>query len=382
MSDVEALEVSLDVSAIPERLTGAGHYVVELVRSLAALNDAVHLTLWARRGDRRRWLLAAPGHEVVSVAPRTRPARLCFEQLGLPIGLAWSRPRPLEVHHGPHYTMPVLARIPKVVTIHDLTLVEHPEWHLRSKAAVFSRAIGLAAERAAVLICVSDVTAMALRERFEPRGAVVVARHGVDPDRFSPFERELGRDAAVLERRGIAGEYLLYLGTLEPRKGIVPLLAAFDELAAGRSELRLVLAGRPGWGVGQLERALAALRHRDRVLRLGYVPDQEVPSLLRRAAAVVYPSEEEGFGMPALEALACGVTLVTTEGSAMEEVAGPAAWLSPPGVAGPLAEVIGAALDDGAEASRRRAVGLAIAARSTWTASAEAHLGAYRLAVG
>ena len=132
-------------------------------------------------------------------------------------------------------------------------------------------------------------------------------------------------------------------------------MRAFDRVAAGRPDLRLVVAGARGWGAAAVDEAVAAARHRDRVLRLGYVAGGALPALLRQASAVVYPSLEEGFGLPALEALACGAPLVTTSGSAMEEVATGAALLVAPGDA----EAMAAAVDsivrgDAGLHSRRR----------------------------
>ena len=153
---------------------------------------------------------------------------------------------------------------------------------------------------------------------------------------------------------------MVFVGTLEPRKGVAPLVAAFDLVAEANSDAVLVLGGQTGWGMGETERALAAARHRERIVRTGYLPDRAVPALLRRASVVAYPALEEGFGLPALEALACGAPLVTTEGTAMAEVAGGAALLVPPGDVGALAGALRAALDEG-RATERQARGIAVA---------------------
>jgi glycosyltransferase involved in cell wall biosynthesis len=131
--------------------------------------------------------------------------------------------------------------------------------------------------------------------------------------------------------------------------------------------------------MAETERALAAARHPERIVRTGYLPDEAVPALLRQAAVVAYPALEEGFGLPALEALACGAPLVTTEGTAMAEMAGDAALLVPPGDVADLAGAIDRALREG-RATVRRALGLTVAAERTWEASVDLHLRAYVLA--
>jgi glycosyltransferase involved in cell wall biosynthesis len=172
---------------------------------------------------------------------------------------------------------------------------------------------------------------------------------------------------------------VVFVGTLEPRKGVAPLVAAFDRIADADADVVLVLGGENGWGMADTERALAVARHRQRIVRTGYLPDRAVPALLRRASAVVYPALEEGFGLPALEALACGAPLVTTEGTAMAEVAGGAALLVPPGDVGALAGALRATLDEG-RAPQRQALGIAVAAEHTWEASVAQHVRAYAVA--
>lgn len=375
MSPADPLALSLDVSAVPERPGGAGRYTIALAHGLAARPE-VTLTLVARRDDADRWEVMGAEHLRPDV-PASRPARLAFEQMGLP-GLL--RSAAVSVHHGPHYTMPARSPVPCAVTIHDCTFFDHPEWHLRTKAAFFRRAIRRAARHAAVLVCVSQVTAERLHANCPVRAPVVVAPHGVDHARFSPAEPEPGADEATLRELGVPVDrpFVAFVGTLEPRKGVAALVGAFDALAASRPDLMLVLAGQVGWGMAETERALAKARNGERIVRTGFLPEPAMPALLRRAAVVAYPAVEEGFGLPALEALACGAPLVTTEGTAMAELAGGAALLVPPGAEGPLAEALAAALDGGD--AGRRALGLQVAAARTWEASVAEHLRAYALA--
>jgi glycosyltransferase involved in cell wall biosynthesis len=374
----EPLALSLDVSAVPDRPGGAGYYTMALCRGLATRPD-VSLTLLARRDDEFRWSgMVGDAAAVRPVVAGSRLGRLLDEQIRFPTRLVSLGVR---VHHGPHYTMPVRSPVPCAVTIHDCTFFDHPEWHLRSKAAFFRRAIRRAALRAGVLICVSEVTAQRLHDCVTVRAPVVVAPHGVDHGRFSPQQPAAGADRAALAGLGLPDEVPLiaFVGTLEPRKGVAPLVAAFDLVAERQREARLVLGGQTGWGTAETEGAVAAARHRDRIVRTGYLPDPAVPALLRRAAVVAYPALEEGFGLPALEALACGAPLVTTRGTAMAEMAGRAALLVEPGDVTELAEALEAALDDG-RASPRRELGLRVAGARTWESSVAEHIRAYHVA--
>jgi glycosyltransferase involved in cell wall biosynthesis len=368
----------LDVSAVPARPVGAGVYTVQLVRGLAEHHE-LDLHLLARRGDAARWSDFAPKAAVHAEVPEGRPARLVWEQVRAP---ALATRLELDVWHGPHYTMPVRLPIPAVITVHDLTFFDHPEWHERSKVAFFTPMMRMSAKRASVLIAVSQHTADRLRARLDPRAPVVVAPHGVDHARFRPAPRGDPADLALLRGLGIRPPYLAFAATLEPRKDLPTLIAAFARIAPARPDLRLVIAGRDGWGATAVRDAAAGSGVTTSILRPGWFPGSALPAFFRQSEAVVYPSLEEGFGLPALEALACGAALVTTTGSAMEEVVGDAACLFHPGDTGALAATLTRVLDDPALAPRLREAGPVQAAPYTWARSIDGHLDAYRRACG
>ena len=372
---IRAVRVLLDVSAVPERPVGAGRYTVALAEGLAARAD-VELQLLSRRNDTARWAQSAPTAEVVGSAPARRPTRLLWEQA---CGASVAKRLRADLWHGPHYTMPLRIGVPSVVTIHDLTFFDHPEWHERSKVVFFRRMIRAAAKRAAVLVCVSEYTADRLRSLVHPRGEVVVAHHGVDHDRFVAKGDDRA-DLTALAAHGIQPPYIAFASTIEPRKNVPTLVRAFSRVAASRPDLRLVLAGADGWGAREARDAIVASGVATRVIRPGYLADETLPALFRQAAVVACPSFEEGFGLPALEGLACGAPVVTTTGSALAEVVEDAALKVPADDADAFSDAIASVLDDAAIEARLRAAGPVRAAQFTWSRCVEQHVDAYQRA--
>lgn len=368
------MRVLLDASAVPESPVGAGVYVLRLTEALAARPE-VELHLLTRRSDADRW---RDQGEVHALVPERRPTRLAWEQVAA--ARLVDRVRP-DVWHGPHYTLPLRVSVPRVVTIHDCTFFDHPEWHERSKVVFFRRMIRASVRHARVIVCVSHHTADRVRALLHPSAPVVVAPHGVDHDRFRP-EGDAPADEDLLRSVGASAPFLAYAGLLEPRKDIPTLIDAFAKLAATRPDLRLVLAGGDGWGADAVRDAVRNSGVATAIVRPGYVRDDVLPALFRRAAAVAYPSLDEGFGLPVLEALACGAPVVTTAGTAMEEVAGDAAELVLPGDASALAAGLARVLDDTDRARELRIRGPKRAREFTWAASAQTHLDAYRAAIG
>ena len=370
----QSLPVAIDVTAIHPTSGGAGTYVRALVNHLAP-ND-VTTTVIARRNDPDPWTGAGA---VRRVAPGPRPLRLLWEQAGRSglIGAVQGADTRIEVLHSPHYTMPdrVPIGLATVVTIHDLTMITRPQDHQRSKRLLFTRAVRHAARHADALICVSQATADALHELVRVEVPVHVVPHGVDHHRFHPYadDSERAADAQILRTLGVQAPYVLHLGTIEPRKRVDVLLRAYEQL--GRTDVQLVLAGGAWPG---MERSLPRIASPP--LHLGFVPDSAVAALLRGAAAVAYPSAEEGFGLPIVEALACGAPVVASDAAATTEAAGGGALLvdaavDPGRAAEALAEGLAAALAGDCPPPTAR---MAAVAHRTWEATARGHASVYR----
>jgi glycosyltransferase involved in cell wall biosynthesis len=347
-------------------------YTIALAAGVAQHPD-VDLHLAVRCDDAARWSRLAPSATVHAVVPNGRPARIVWEQYAAP---RLARRAGIDVWHGPHYTMPLRLDRPTVVTVHDLTFFDHPEWHERTKVPFFRAMIRASARRAAGVVCISQYTADRLAAVAPAHGTVVVARHGVDPDRFRPDGDDVA-DAARLVGHGVTPPFVAFVGTIEPRKNLPNVVAAFARLVPDHPDLRLVLAGGDGWGALALREAVAASGVATHVLRPGYVEDDVVPALFRRASCAVYVPFEEGFGVPALEAMACGAPLVTARGSALAEVAGDAALAVDPSDVDALAAAMRSIVDDSAVASRLRAAGPVRAGTFSWAQSIETHVELY-----
>ena len=369
------MKVALDVSAVPTKIAGAGRYIAEVAARLPG--EGVDTTLVTRRDDASRWRERAPRATIAPLVPNARAPRLVYEALRL-----GSSPeaRGVDVWHSPHYTMPHRAKTPVVVTVHDLTLFTHPEWHERTKVTFFQRAMRYAARHAAALLCVSDFTARELREVLAPSVPILVAPLGVDHRRF---HTDASADAALFASAplNVQAPYLLFVGTLEPRKGLDVLLAAFGVLATSEPDLELWIVGQMGWHTGVVHEQLRTHPYASRICQMGFVDDVLLPSLYRHARVVLYPSRGEGFGLPVLEAMACGATVVTSRGTVMAEVAGDGAVLTRAGDVDELAGTIATLLTEADVTRAARAVrAVAAAALYSWERTMTVHLEAYQVA--
>ncbi|HEY1761301.1 MAG TPA: glycosyltransferase family 1 protein [Acidimicrobiales bacterium] len=369
------MKVALDVSAVPLKVAGAGRYIFEVARRLPSRN--VDTTLVTRRDDLERWRELSPDATLAPLVPGWRVARLATEAVLL--GRS-ATARSSDVWHGPHYTMPHVGGVPTVVTVHDLTFFTNPEWHERSKVEFFRRAIKYSAMHARVLLSVSAFSARLLEEILPAHAPIVVAPLGVELDRFTTASSS---DAHIRTARGLdpATPYIFFVGTIEPRKGLDVLLDAFRAVADDDPTIELWLAGQSGWGEGPIESSIAAHPYRERIKRLGYVDDALLGALYRGAKVVAYPSRGEGFGLPVLEAMACGARVVTTRDTVMAEVASDAAILVPVGDAIALADALaGVVRADEAQRAEWSSRARSRAEHFTWDACVDQHLVAYAMA--
>lgn len=340
--------VVFDADVLGRRRTGDERYVENLLRELPGLTADIRFAAVTRHPER-----LPPGVEPLLLPAGSQLARVAW---GLPRLL--QRVEPALAHF--QYVVPPLYRGRAVVTVHDLSFEREPWTMTRGDRALFRTFVPRSVRRAERVLAVSELTRRDLIELYGvPEEKVVVTPLGVHP-RFAPDGQPPTEPP-----------YALVLGALQPRKGP---LTAVEALARLPGDLRLVFAGPEKRGGEEVRRAVARLELEARVEFRGHVPEEELPDLYRAAACLVLPSYYEGFGLPVLEAMACGTPVVTTTAGALPEVAGDAAVLVAPGDPEALAAGIEQAL---AEAERLRAAGIVRASEFSWTETARRTLAVY-----
>ncbi len=368
--------VLVDATGVPVDRGALGRYVDGLVTALA--EAGADLAVACQRADEERYERLLPSARIVPGPPAIahRPARLAWEQSGLPLVATQVE---ADVIHSPHYSMPLRPGLPTVVTIHDLTFFTAPDTHSPVTATFYKAAIRTSAWRATRLIVPSKATRDEVERVLEADSTKIdVAYHGVDHTFFNrPGQAQLDR---VASRLGLHGRsYVAYLGTLEPRKNVPALIAGWAEAVADLAEPpALVLAGGTGWS-DEVDDAVAAVPAHLRLVRPGYLHFTDLPGFFGGALIVAFPSIGEGFGLPVLEAMACGAPVLTTHRTSLPEVGGDAVAYTEP-EADSIKSALRALIDDGAQ---REALGNAGYARSlefTWAASAQAHMACYERA--
>lgn len=307
------------------------------------------------------------------VATQNPLVRIPWEQVALPVRAALDH---VNVLHGTVNVIPWLASVPTVVTVHDLAFMRYPDRFPPAKVRYLHTAVDLSVRRATQIIAVSEHTRQDLIECFRVRKERVTVIHsGVDA-RFQPGATEAG--ARLREEKTGGRRFVLSVGTLEPRKNLDVLIRAFG--AAKRivgSNHALVLVGARGWMDGHLFELVKELELGDHVMFAGYVPSNELPSWYNAADLFAYPSAYEGFGLPLLEAMACGVPAITTASSALAEVAGDACITVEPGSEEALRVALVQVLSDEALRSTMRTAGLQRASAFSWERAARATANVY-----
>lgn len=368
----------IDATAVPADRGGVGRYVDSLVYALDS--DGAPISVVCQPRDVELYGRLAPRSRIVptSESNATRTARLTWEQTTLP---RLVRRLNVDVLHSPHYTTALANPAASVVTLHDATFFTDAVLHHSIKARFFRAWTRTALARASLCVVPSAATATELaRVAGADPSRLEIIQHGVDDERFHLPTHEEVAAARTLVGLGPDTPYVAFLGALEPRKNVPALIRGFAAACQSRQPGRadppaLVLAGQPGWD-RQVERALDDVPHRLRVIRAGYLPFDRLAGFLGGAELVAYPSLGEGFGLPVLEAMACGACVLTTRRLALPEVGGDAVAYCGVG-AGDIGAALGELLDDPALRSGLAAAAQRRAKEFSWLTSAEGHRVAY-----
>jgi glycosyltransferase involved in cell wall biosynthesis len=305
--------------------------------------------------------------------------RIGWEQTVLPWRLAQDC---VDLVHGLVNVLPLATRRPGVVTVHDLTFMRFPELFKPTKRLYLTALCRASVARAAQVVAVSRQTAADLAHFWQVDDAkVLVAPNGVDA-RFTPGTHD--ETVRFRQAQGLPARYWLYVGTLEPRKNLTRLLEAFARWRAQAPEadqaVRLVLAGGKGWYYEAIFAQVQMLGLTEVVSLPGFIPDEALPDWYRAAELFLYPSRYEGFGLPVVEAMACGTPVLCSDAPGVAEVAGAAAWLVPVDDVSAWVAALHTLAQAEAQRDHLRVAGLARAAQFTWANAAAITCDAYRRA--
>jgi glycosyltransferase involved in cell wall biosynthesis len=355
---------AVDATPLLGMRTGVGVSVAGFIAAVSA-DPAVDMVAYG--------LSTSAGRSLQEVLPDTVRAGRAIPIPATALLRAWERfdhptverwTGPVDVVHGTNFVVPPSRRAARLVTVHDLTSVHFPELcsptSLRYPGLI-RRALGQGASVHTVSQSMADE---------------IVGHFRLDPARVHVVHNGLTPLATPLPRDESAAPYILALGTIEPRKGLPDLVAAFDRIADSMPDLQLKIAGPSGWGEDALDAARRSARHAGRIHRIGWVEDRS--TLIAGARLLAYPSLYEGFGLPPLEAMSVGVPVVTTTAGAIPEVVGEAALMVAPRDPHALAEALLAAAADAATRERLIPAGIERAQLFSWQRSGRELADLYR----
>jgi glycosyltransferase involved in cell wall biosynthesis len=375
------LRISLDAIPLAAPRTGVGHYTFELARHLALLapEDEFELvspfTFAAPLSDEANQQLPA---NIRAVQPKVNSVSRRWFAVGLPLYLKQAG---CDLFHGTNYEIPLWGKPATVLTVHDLSLLLHPDTHEARLVRRGRRRLPIMARMASVIITPSESVRREVCEHLGIETRKVVSIPEAPRDIFRPVAPE--ETVETRRRLGIEEEFILFVGTIEPRKNLTALVAAFEDiLRSTRHSPQLVISGKEGWLNEELHSRIAKSDVEKHLRFTGYLTDEELRALYSSCRVFVYPSLYEGFGLPPLEAMACGAPVIASRIPSIVEAVGPdAALLVSPTDHQALAASIVRLLEDESERRRLSLTGRERAGLFSWEKTARATLDVYRKAL-
>jgi glycosyltransferase involved in cell wall biosynthesis len=356
------------------RRAGVSNYVEALLSHLGLIDKQNRYTIYTTRGLDRRALALPPNFAVrPSRLPTINPrVRIPWEQLLAPLLLRLGH---ADVFHGVLNVAPLLCPVPSVITIHDLAFLSFPQTFRRLNRAYLTWATRVSARRASRILAVSEATKREIVRLLGVPPERIVVTYDACEERFAP------PDPVALEafrrRAGLPERFILFVSTLEPRKNVPTLLEAYARIA-GSTDAPLIIGGGKGWLYDAIFAKAHALGLGERVRFVGFIAGEDLPLWYAAATVFTLPSLYEGFGMPLLEAMACGTPVVTTTSSSLPEVVGDAGLMVPPTDAEALGAALLRLLNDAELRAELRERGFRQARRFSWSVTAERTLAAYQ----
>jgi glycosyltransferase involved in cell wall biosynthesis len=377
---VRPLRIAIDYTSAVNQSAGIGRFVRGLVDALVRTDDTNEYVLLHATPNPGRAVGAPTG-------PRVRRRALPIRERWL--NIAWHRARaplaadwltgPVDIFHSPDFVLPPVSKARTILTVHDLAFLLYPECADAALRAYLERTVPYSARRADFIVADSENTRRDVISLLgiEP-ARVAVVPGGVDPS-FQPID-DPARHAALRERLGLDATtpYILFVGMIEPRKNLLGLLDAFEILKARRTlPHKLVVVGRKGWLWEETMARAESHPYREDIVFPGFIPDGELATLYSAAEAFAFPSHYEGFGLPVLEAMACGTPVVSSRASSLPEVVGDAGMQVDPNDAEALAAALELLAVNGELRADLRRRGLERAATFSWERAARSLLRVY-----
>jgi len=315
------MQIAIDVHSLGANAGGNETYFQQLLRGLVLDTSDHRYSLFYTHA-------AAPAGNPVddrfhwTKVPQNRFARMC---VALPRKLSQTAP---DLFHC-QYALPLIARTKTVVAIHDLAYEHHPDLAHPIEVAAMRRVVRSTARRADRVLTLSNFSAQDIARRYGVAEDKIVVTHLAASEKFRPRDKSAAQER-IASAYGIRPPFMLYVGRIQARKNLVRLLDAYAQLRSAGPAPQLVMVGRRDFGFEQLQAHIKTLKLGDCVVLPGYVTAEDLPLFYNAAELFIFPSLFEGFGLPVLEALASGVPTITSQGSALEEVAGGSALIVDP----------------------------------------------------
>ncbi len=358
------MRIGFDGTPLLGQRSGVGHYTGRLLAHLVQQRPEWEYMLFSNR----------PFEPLEAELARTLPladnfgfSRFVWMQLMLPRIIRQRQP---DLCHFPNNTAPLCLSRPSVITIHDASLFLHSRHHPRSRLLALRLLLPHVARQATAVITVSHHARQDLMRALKLPAEKIHVIHEAAPVGFQPLIDPIQR-RQLRARYNLPEQFVLFVGTMEPRKNLKRLIRAVGQLRQRGCDTRLVLVGPNGWLInGSLEKEIEALDLKDAVQNLGYVPQEDLPGIYSLATLFAFPSLYEGFGLPPLEAMACGTPVLTSRDSAMAEICGEAACLVDPHEEEAIADGLACLLADPERREHLRQLGLARAQHYSWERTA------------